>query len=311
MNKIRIVQNKPTVKEAVVSSLSMEQVEAIYKILSKEFGEEHIKDMFTLGDLSLYNMLVKGGVAGIQENINEDKADAARWFGNLKSSYQKGLTSPDLKDPADKTEYKRLVKDFFSKLEVDAKVRPIGEAAYDSATQNELAQYIINLSNELKAAKSRGMDKKVKELQKDIEEVKAALAKKKKVTEASSEDKPIGEEIDVLNKIADMFDRKYPHLKFDVREPMDRIDVRGDQQDLFNFGTKLAGEKIFGYEVSHDEDDDRGEVVRIIKSDRIKEGDGLWANIRAKQERGEKPARKGSKAYKIAKKAGDEINKQK
>ena len=186
MNKIRIVENKPTLKEATTSSLSMEQVEAIYKILAEEFGEEHIKDMFTLGDLSLYNLLVKGGVAGIQENINEDKADAARWFSNLKSSYQKGLTSPDLKDPADKTEYKRLAKEFFSKLEVDHKVRPIDEAAYDSATQNELAQYIINLSNDLKAAKSRGMDKKVEELQKDIEEVKAALAKKKEVNEVKA-----------------------------------------------------------------------------------------------------------------------------
>jgi hypothetical protein len=46
-------------------------------------------------------------------------------------------------------------------------------------------------------------------------------------------------------------------------------------------------------------------------TDYLKEGDGLWANIRAKKARGEKPARKGSKAYKIAKKAGDKINKEK
>lgn len=36
---------------------------------------------------------------------------------------------------------------------------------------------------------------------------------------------------------------------------------------------------------------------------------GLWDNIRAKQERGAKPARKGSKAYKQAVKAAKEINK--
>lgn len=36
--------------------------------------------------------------------------------------------------------------------------------------------------------------------------------------------------------------------------------------------------------------------------------EGLWANIRAKQARGEKPARKGSEAYKKAKKAADKIN---
>ena len=35
---------------------------------------------------------------------------------------------------------------------------------------------------------------------------------------------------------------------------------------------------------------------------------GLWANINAKRKRGEKPARKGSKAYKAAKKAGDKLH---
>ena len=40
-----------------------------------------------------------------------------------------------------------------------------------------------------------------------------------------------------------------------------------------------------------------------------KERPGLWANIRAQRKRGEKPARKGSKAYKTAVKAGKEINK--
>ena len=43
----------------------------------------------------------------------------------------------------------------------------------------------------------------------------------------------------------------------------------------------------------------------------LKNHPGLWANIHAKRERGEKPARKGSKAYKSAVAAGREINKQK
>lgn len=42
----------------------------------------------------------------------------------------------------------------------------------------------------------------------------------------------------------------------------------------------------------------------------LKERPGLWTNIRAKRERGEKPSPKGSKAYKSAVKAGKEINKQ-
>jgi hypothetical protein len=41
---------------------------------------------------------------------------------------------------------------------------------------------------------------------------------------------------------------------------------------------------------------------------KVEEGDGLWANIRAKRKRGEKPAHKNSKAHKDAVKAGKKIN---
>ena len=46
----------------------------------------------------------------------------------------------------------------------------------------------------------------------------------------------------------------------------------------------------------------------IIKE--IEENKGLWANIHAKRKRGEKPAKKGSEAYKKAKAAADKINKE-
>ena len=49
--------------------------------------------------------------------------------------------------------------------------------------------------------------------------------------------------------------------------------------------------------------------IKKIIQEVLKERPGLWANIRAKRERGEKPSRKGSKAYKTAVKAGKEINK--
>ena len=42
----------------------------------------------------------------------------------------------------------------------------------------------------------------------------------------------------------------------------------------------------------------------------IEENKGLWANIHAKRKRGEKPAKKGSKAYKKAKAAGKKISKE-
>jgi hypothetical protein len=48
-------------------------------------------------------------------------------------------------------------------------------------------------------------------------------------------------------------------------------------------------------------------IVNKIKEDRP----GLWANIHAQRERGEKPARKGSKDYKSAVAAGKRINKEK
>ena len=49
-----------------------------------------------------------------------------------------------------------------------------------------------------------------------------------------------------------------------------------------------------------------------IKLTDLLEGEkpGLWANIRAKRASGRPMAKKGSKAYKTAKKAGDKINKE-
>ena len=48
-------------------------------------------------------------------------------------------------------------------------------------------------------------------------------------------------------------------------------------------------------------------LIQIIREVLEEESKGLWANINAKQERGEKPARKGSKAYKAAVKAGNKL----
>ena len=150
----------------------------------------------------------------MKESINEDKADAVRWFGNLKYYYNKAFA--ELKGE-DRETYKQLAKDFFSKLEIDQYIRPVG----------------------------------------------------------------LDEDEGTLNKIADMLDRKFPDLRFDVNTMSDRIDVRGSQQDLFNFGTELHGEKIFDYEVFHIDDDDRGEIVRIVKSDSIMRGEAYSGFIRS------------------------------
>jgi hypothetical protein len=50
-------------------------------------------------------------------------------------------------------------------------------------------------------------------------------------------------------------------------------------------------------------------VPNCVRISEKKEKPGLWANIRAKRERGEAPAKKGSKAFKSAVKAAKEINK--
>jgi hypothetical protein len=57
----------------------------------------------------------------------------------------------------------------------------------------------------------------------------------------------------------------------------------------------------------------KSELIKIIREILEEEKPGLWANIRAKRKRvGKKGmAKKGSKAYKSAKKAGDRINKEK
>ena len=80
-----------------------------------------------------------------------------------------------------------------------------------------------------------------------------------------------------LERIKFHFDKLFgPDLKFNInRDPnnpeRDRIDVRGSQQDLANFGNDLQGEKMEGYEVFWTDDDDRGNIVRIVKSDSINE----------------------------------------
>ena len=52
-------------------------------------------------------------------------------------------------------------------------------------------------------------------------------------------------------------------------------------------------------------------LMKIMQDIDESKNPGLWDNIRAQRERGETPARKGSKAYKSAVKAGKRINKKK
>lgn len=51
-------------------------------------------------------------------------------------------------------------------------------------------------------------------------------------------------------------------------------------------------------------------IEKVVKGKGLEEGDGLWANIRAKRARGEKPAHGNSQAHKDAVKAAKKINKE-
>lgn len=64
----------------------------------------------------------------------------------------------------------------------------------------------------------------------------------------------------------------HPDLDFYVSDHTDRIDVRGSQQDMMNWGNENHGKKFGDFEVFHTDDDDRGEIVRIVKSDSIMRG---------------------------------------
>ena len=72
-----------------------------------------------------------------------------------------------------------------------------------------------------------------------------------------------------LKDIARELEKENPQLRFDVNTQRDRIEVRGSQQDLFDFGTKMQGQTFGEYEVFAIDDDERGETVRVVKSDSI------------------------------------------
>lgn len=73
-------------------------------------------------------------------------------------------------------------------------------------------------------------------------------------------------------EIATFLQDKHPELKFDVNTYADRIDVIGGEQDKLNFGNKYSGQVFGDYEVFHIDDEDRGEVVRLVRSDSIHRG---------------------------------------
>ena len=82
-----------------------------------------------------------------------------------------------------------------------------------------------------------------------------------------------------LNKIANSLKSKFDDLRFIVdynkyNPERSKINVYGSQRDLFYFGNELHGKEFGEYEVFHIDDDDQGEIVRIVRSDQIMRSSG-------------------------------------
>ena len=86
--------------------------------------------------------------------------------------------------------------------------------------------------------------------------------------EEESDVNVVGENKDYLESLVLNLTQSHPDLRFEVSN-FDDVRVYGSQGDLFKFGNKMHGEKFGEYEVFHTDDDDRGEIVRIVKSSSI------------------------------------------
>ena len=72
------------------------------------------------------------------------------------------------------------------------------------------------------------------------------------------------------NLIKKYVEKMHPELNWEVKFG-ERIDAYGSQQDLADFGRALQGQEMEGYEIFWTQDDDRGNIVRIVKSDNVNE----------------------------------------
>ena len=89
--------------------------------------------------------------------------------------------------------------------------------------------------------------------------------------EEESDSNVVGENQSHLEFLAKYLEKMHPELTWEVRFG-ERIDAYGSQRDLFDFGNKYHGKKFGDYEVFHVDDDDRLDIVRIVKSSKLRGG---------------------------------------
>ena len=90
----------------------------------------------------------------------------------------------------------------------------------------------------------------------------------------------LNEDLNTLKRYKVQLDKLYgPQLRFTINNDPNnpersRIDVRGSQQELLNFGSEMHGTQMGDYEFFHVDDMDRGEMVSLVRSDSIMSGGG-------------------------------------
>lgn len=89
--------------------------------------------------------------------------------------------------------------------------------------------------------------------------------------EAGVEGDKVEENQSHLEFLKKYLEKMHPELSWEIKFG-ERIDAYGSQRDLADFGRKYHGKKFGEYEVFHVDDDDRLDIVRIVKSDSIMRG---------------------------------------
>jgi uncharacterized protein YjbJ (UPF0337 family) len=208
--------------------------------------------------------------------LNEDESDVYRWVNNLKYWYDKSLNAPDVRNtPGGQELFKSEVKKWVSTLN-EATRKDLGMSS--SVSKSRAKVELKNPGND--GSKVYGLDKDGKRVHiKNINDV----------------DKFTKFELDAdLNESVNLKQSKLSSSEYQKAKKLKAFDAKdwkwNADEDLY---IKVVNESV---------------VEKVIAQ--LKEAKpGLWANINAKQERGEKPSHGNSDAFKSAVKAGKKINK--
>jgi hypothetical protein len=254
--------------------------------------------------------------------LGESSKGAMNYFSDLKYNYQKAFRYLDVEE---REEYKRLVKDFFSKLQVDDKVRAVNEA---KATCCHRCGRVHVKGTPCKKPYLKGKKScAIKEVQSLKEFYSEPL------DEVEEEDA-----IDTVTMDVPLFIRALEYAREDAQEDIELHDfaekaiAATKEQGTLTMEDydMLVGNQEQIEEITDEEEakvaviqrfkrgetdtlpeDPKAELIKQMM-DLVKEAKpGLWANINAKRARGEKPSHGNSKAFKDAVKAGNKIKKNK